>query len=86
MPRIGAVGIGGLSGLVVSLRRGIPTKLIATTAGASIVGCVCFPKEAQEVANTLGHYRNITFNFIFGGMYVIYYYFIVVKMLLNLFI
>ncbi|XP_043519571.1 MICOS complex subunit MIC27 isoform X1 [Frieseomelitta varia] len=66
MPRIGAVGIGGLSGLVVSLRRGIPTKLIATTAGASIVGCVCFPKEAQQVANTLGHYRNITFNFIFG--------------------
>lgn len=66
IPRIGAVGIGGLSGLVLSLRRGIPTKLVATTAGASIVGCVCFPKEAQQVANTLGHYRNITFNFIFG--------------------
>ncbi|KOX75213.1 Apolipoprotein O-like [Melipona quadrifasciata] len=66
IPRIGAVGIGGLSGLVLSLRRGIPTKLVATTAGASIVGCICFPKEAQQVANTLGHYRNITFNFIFG--------------------
>lgn len=66
MPRIGAVGIGGLSGLILGLRGGILKKLFYTTAGASVVGCICFPKEAKEAFNTVEHYGNISYNFIYG--------------------
>ena len=66
MPRIGAVGIGGLSGLIFSLRGGILKRLFYTTTGASIVGCICFPKEAKQALNTVEHYGNISYNFIYG--------------------
>ncbi|XP_076394747.1 MICOS complex subunit 26/27 isoform X2 [Megachile rotundata] len=66
MPRIGAVGIGGLSGLILGLRGGMFKRLLYTTTGASIIGCICFPKEAKETFNTVEHYGNITYNFIYG--------------------
>ncbi|XP_071856372.1 MICOS complex subunit 26/27 [Bombus fervidus] len=66
MPRIGAVGIGGLSGLIFSLRGGILKRLFYTTTGASIVGCICFPKEAKQALNTAEHYGNISYNFVYG--------------------
>ncbi|XP_031367967.1 uncharacterized protein LOC102675653 isoform X2 [Apis dorsata] len=66
MPRIGAVGVGGLSGLILSLRGGIFKRLIYTTTGAAIVGCVCFPKETKETVNTMEHYGNVSYNFIYG--------------------
>lgn len=75
MPRIGAVGVGGLSGLILSLRGGIFKRLMYTTTGAAIVGCVCFPKETKETVNTMEHYGNVSYNFIYGGMYI--YYFII---------
>ncbi|XP_012347980.1 MICOS complex subunit MIC27 isoform X6 [Apis florea] len=66
MPRIGAVGVGGLSGLILSLRGGIFKRLMYTTTGAAIVGCVCFPKETRETVNTMEHYGNVSYNFIYG--------------------
>lgn len=69
MPRVGAVGIGGLSGLVLGLRGGIFKRLVYTSAGASIVGAVCFPRETKEAFNTVERYGNIGYNFIYGGMY-----------------
>ncbi|CAK9814764.1 MICOS complex subunit MIC27 [Anthophora quadrimaculata] len=66
LPRIGAVGIGGLSGLILGLRGGMLKRLFYTTAGAGIVGCVCFPREAKQALNTVEHYGNISLNFIYG--------------------
>lgn len=66
MPRIGAVGIGGLSGLVLGLRGGMIKRLLYTTTGAGIIGCICFPKEAKQAFNTVEHYGNISYNFIYG--------------------
>ena len=66
MPRVGAVGIGGLSGLVLGLRGGFFKRLVYTSAGASIVGAVCFPRETKEAFNTVEHYGNIGYNFIYG--------------------
>ncbi|XP_078042668.1 MICOS complex subunit 26/27 isoform X2 [Augochlora pura] len=66
LPRAGAVGIGGLSGLILGLRGGFFKKLLYTTTGAGIVGVVCFPKEAKEALNALEHYGQISYNFIYG--------------------
>lgn len=67
MPRIGAVGIGGLSGLILGLRGGMLKRLLYTTTGASIMGCICFPKETKQALNTVEHYGNISYNFVYGG-------------------
>ncbi|XP_034182890.1 MICOS complex subunit 26/27 isoform X3 [Osmia lignaria lignaria] len=66
MPRIGAVGIGGLSGLVLGLRGGMFKRLLYTTTGAGIIGCICFPKEAKQTLNRVEHYGNISYNFVYG--------------------
>ncbi|KOC70668.1 hypothetical protein WH47_03684 [Habropoda laboriosa] len=66
LPRIGAVGIGGLSGLTLGLRGGLLKRLFYTSTGAGIVGCICFPREAKEALNTVEHYGNISYNFIYG--------------------
>ncbi|KZC13917.1 hypothetical protein WN55_06276 [Dufourea novaeangliae] len=65
-PRAGAVGIGGLSGLVLGLRGGFFKRFLYTTAGAGTVGAVCFPKETKEAFNVVEHYGNIGYNFIYG--------------------
>ncbi|XP_076378159.1 MICOS complex subunit 26/27 isoform X1 [Megalopta genalis] len=66
LPRAGAVGIGGLSGLILGLRGGLFKKFFYTTTGASIVGVICFPKEAKEALNAIEHYGQISYNFIYG--------------------
>ncbi|CAL7934986.1 unnamed protein product [Xylocopa violacea] len=66
MPRIGAVGVGGLSGLILGLRGGMIKRLFYTATGAGVVGCICFPKEAKEAVSAVEHYGNISYNFIYG--------------------
>ncbi|XP_076298645.1 MICOS complex subunit 26/27 isoform X1 [Lasioglossum baleicum] len=66
LPRVGAVGIGGLSGLILGLRGGFFKKLLYTTTGAGAVGVVCFPKEAKEAYSMVEHYGQISYNFIYG--------------------
>lgn len=75
LPRVGAVGIGGLSGLVLGLRGGFIKRLLYTTTGAGIVGTICFPRETKEALSVVEHYGNIGYNFVYGGKYIIYYYF-----------
>ncbi|XP_017753553.1 PREDICTED: MICOS complex subunit MIC27-like [Eufriesea mexicana] len=65
IPRLGAVGIGGLSGLVLSLRGGKLKRLVYTSTGASIIGCICFPKEMKQVVDKMEHYMSIGYNFIY---------------------
>ncbi|XP_043257704.1 MICOS complex subunit MIC27 isoform X2 [Colletes gigas] len=66
LPRVGAVGIGGLSGLVLGLRGGFFKRLLYTSVGAGFVGSICFPQETKETFNTVEHYGNIGYNFICG--------------------
>ncbi|XP_076161055.1 MICOS complex subunit 26/27 isoform X3 [Ptiloglossa arizonensis] len=66
LPRGGAICIGGLSGLILGLRGGLFKRLLYTTAGASIVAPICFPKESKEAFNMVQHYGNIGYNFICG--------------------
>lgn len=48
IPRYGAIGIGGLAGLVLALRRGKFKKLLYTTTGATAMAALCYPKEAEQ--------------------------------------
>ncbi|XP_054013905.1 MICOS complex subunit MIC27 [Hylaeus anthracinus] len=66
LPRVGAVGIGGLSGLVLGLRGGFFKRLLYTSTGVGIVGSVCFPRETKEAINIVEHYGNIGYNFVIG--------------------
>ncbi|XP_076242704.1 MICOS complex subunit 26/27 [Calliopsis andreniformis] len=66
LPRVGAVGIGGLSGLVLGLRGGFFKKLLYTTTGAGIVGTICFPRKAKEALNMVEYCGNIGYNFVCG--------------------
>lgn len=67
LPRLGAVGIGGLTGLVFSLRGGKFKRLVYTSTGALSVAAVCYPKQAQDSFTAIKHYANIGYNFIYGG-------------------
>ncbi|XP_015608937.1 MICOS complex subunit MIC27 isoform X2 [Cephus cinctus] len=66
LPRLGAVGIGGLTGLIFGLRGGKFKKLVYSSTGALAVGAVCYPKQAQEGVELAKHYVNIGYNFIYG--------------------
>jgi len=66
MPRLGAVGIGGLTGLIFSLRGGKFKRLVYTSTGALSVAAVCYPKQAQESVTMVKHYANIGYNFVYG--------------------
>lgn len=66
LPRIGAVGIGGLTGLIFSLRGGKFKKIIYTTTGIVTAASICYPKEAKDTFVASKHYINIGYNFIYG--------------------
>lgn len=67
LPRIGAVGVGGLSGLILGLRGGKFKKLVYSSTGALVVASICYPKQAQEGMSLAKHYINIGYNFVYGG-------------------
>ncbi|XP_031778340.1 apolipoprotein O-like isoform X2 [Nasonia vitripennis] len=66
LPRIGAVGVGGLSGLILGLRGGKLKKLVYSSTGALVVASICYPKQAQEGMTLAKHYINIGYNFVYG--------------------
>ncbi|XP_015183146.1 PREDICTED: MICOS complex subunit MIC27 isoform X1 [Polistes dominula] len=66
MPRFGAIGIGGLTGLIFGLRGGIIKKFVYSSTGALTVGAICYPKKAQESFEYAKHYANVSYNFIYG--------------------
>lgn len=70
-PRIGAIAVGGLSGYILALRRGIFRKLIYTSIGAGGMAALCYPREAKEYSHEalqlLKRYIIIGYHFINGG-------------------
>lgn len=51
LPRTGAIGLGGLTGLVFALRKGFFKRIFYITLGAGGVAALCYPKEAEEYFN-----------------------------------
>lgn len=66
LPRVGAIGIGGLTGLMLSIRGGTFKRLVYTSTFAGAVGAACYPKKAEEGFNMAKHYANVSYNFIYG--------------------
>lgn len=66
MPRLGAVAIGGLTGLIVGLRGGFLKRSLYFSTGALSVGAICYPRKAQEGFQNAKYYANIGYNFIYG--------------------
>lgn len=71
LPKAGAIGIGGLTGLIFGLRGGIIKKTIYASTGALGMAAVCYPKEAAEYSQ-IGlaeskKYLTIAYNFAYGG-------------------
>ncbi|XP_046586507.1 MICOS complex subunit MIC27 isoform X1 [Neodiprion lecontei] len=67
LPRMGAIGIGALSGLILSLRGGAFKKTLYTTTGGLLVASLCYPKQAAEGVDLAKHYANIGYNFAYGN-------------------
>ena len=70
IPRVGAIAIGGLAGLIFGLRGGLFKKLIFTSVGAGGVASLCYPKEAEIYAQKgifeSKRYATIGYNFVYG--------------------
>ncbi|XP_015120474.1 MICOS complex subunit MIC27 isoform X2 [Diachasma alloeum] len=66
LPRVGAVAIGGLAGLIFSLRGSKFKRSVYTTTGALGIAAVCYPRQAEESIVAARHYANIIMNFAYG--------------------
>ncbi|XP_058059108.1 MICOS complex subunit MIC27 [Anopheles bellator] len=70
MPRVGAIAIGGLAGLIFGLRGGFFKRVIYTSIGAGGVASVCYPQEAEMYAQhglvEAKKYATIGYNFVYG--------------------
>jgi len=70
VPRIGAVAVGGLAGLIFGLRGGFFKRLVYTSIGAGGVASICYPKEAkiytEQALVETRKYGNIGYNFVYG--------------------
>lgn len=67
MPRMGAIGIGGLTGLILGLRGRTFKRLVYSSTGALTMAALCYPKKAEEGVDLAKHYINVGYNFIYGG-------------------
>ncbi|XP_053680526.1 MICOS complex subunit MIC27 [Anopheles nili] len=70
MPRVGAIAIGGLAGLIFGLRGGFFKRVIYTSIGAGGVASICYPQEAEMYAQhglvEAKKYATIGYNFVYG--------------------
>lgn len=48
MPRVGAIAIGGLAGMIFAVRGGFIRKVLYTGVGAGGIASLCYPKEAEH--------------------------------------
>ncbi|XP_011869917.1 PREDICTED: MICOS complex subunit Mic27 isoform X3 [Vollenhovia emeryi] len=67
MPRMGAIAIGGIAGLVLGLRGRRFKRIVYSSAGALSMAAVCYPKKAEEGFDMAKHYANVGYNFIYGA-------------------
>uniref|UniRef100_A0A182PDY9 MICOS complex subunit n=1 Tax=Anopheles epiroticus TaxID=199890 RepID=A0A182PDY9_9DIPT len=70
MPRVGAIAIGGLAGLIFGLRGGFFKRVIYTSIGGGGVASICYPQEAEMYAQhglvEAKKYATIGYNFVYG--------------------
>ncbi|KYQ56712.1 Apolipoprotein O-like protein [Trachymyrmex zeteki] len=66
MPRMGAIAIGGIAGLVLGLRGRKFKRIMYSSAGALSMAAICYPKKAKEGFDMTKHYVNVGYNFIYG--------------------
>ncbi|XP_028049592.2 MICOS complex subunit MIC27 isoform X1 [Monomorium pharaonis] len=66
MPRMGAIAIGGIAGLVLGLRGRKFKRIMYSSAGALTMAAICYPKKAEEGFDMAKHYVNVGYNFIYG--------------------
>ncbi|XP_055541957.1 MICOS complex subunit MIC27 isoform X2 [Wyeomyia smithii] len=70
LPRVGAIAIGGLSGLIFGLRGGFFRRLLYTSIGGAGVASICYPQEAEMYAQhglvEAKKYATIGYNFVYG--------------------
>jgi hypothetical protein len=70
--RAGAIGLGGLGGLVMGLRSGWFKRTVYGAAGAAAMAALCYPGESAEITEQSlqisKYYFTIGYNFICGGM------------------
>lgn len=59
MPRVGAIAISSLAGVVLGVRGGFFRKLFYGTITGTSMACICYPREAKK-------YATITYNFAYG--------------------
>ena len=69
MPRMGAIAIGGIAGLVLGLRGRKFKRIMYSSAGALSMAAICYPKKTKEGFDITKHYMNVAYNFIYGGNY-----------------
>ncbi|XP_055377844.1 MICOS complex subunit MIC27 [Condylostylus longicornis] len=70
MPRVGAIAVGGLAGLIFSLRGGFIKRVLYTGIGAGAIASICYPDEAAKYGDVAlkeaAKGINIGYNFVFG--------------------
>jgi hypothetical protein len=59
MPRVGAIAISSLAGVVLGVRGGFFRKLFYASVTGSAMGAVCYPREAKK-------YATVVYNFAYG--------------------
>jgi len=67
MPRMGAIAIGGIAGLILGLRGRKFKRIMYSSMGALSIAAICYPKKAEEGFDMAKHYVNVSYNFIYGG-------------------
>lgn len=70
MPRVGAIAIGGVAGLIFGLRGGFIRRVLYMSVGAGSVASICYPQEAEVYAQhglvEAKKYATIGYNFVYG--------------------
>lgn len=59
MPRVGAIAISSLAGVVLGVRGGFFRKLFYASITGSSMAAVCYPREAKK-------YATVAYNFAYG--------------------
>lgn len=59
LPRVGAIVVGGLSGIILGIRGGILKKLMYGSVVSTGVATICYPREAKK-------YAHVAYNFAYG--------------------
>lgn len=70
IPRVGAVILGGMSGIIMGVRGGILRKIFYGSIGSGIMGSICYPKDAEKIAQQslveVKKLATVGVNFVYG--------------------